>query len=343
MDNPLREKLNLDCFRRYGIEIELNAFDLRNRPVGYENGKLPDGIHYIGNVVQKTSQESVLIHKWGNDHNNNQWILKPDASCGIEVCTPVSKGWYDLKNICKVIDSFALDPKIQADERCSLHVHVEVADLNLDQIASILTWWIKCEPVFMDSVPASRKRNRYCQFIGQADFLDSVEDGFLSTASLIRNLGESKYYSANSYHIHRKKRHSLEFRIMDHTACVNSFVVKNWVRLMLHFVERCVTKGMPISYEENNPWSGYLWLDPVQVFDFLGFMPNQYELSEGLQQTRSWFLQKLLQNTLNTQLTGVMSDVGRSNAWKETVMLSNQIKHELELSEEQIYSDNFRI
>jgi hypothetical protein len=343
MGNPKKEKLNLDYFRRYGIELELNSFDLRNRSIGYENGRLPEGTYYIGNLVQKTIKENVLIHKWGNDHNNDKWIIKPDASCGIEVCTPVCKGWHDLKKVCKVVDNFASDSKILADDRCSLHVHIEVADLSLDQVATIFTWWIKCEPVFMDSVPSSRKRNRYCQFIGLSDFMDNIEYGFVSTQDLLQNLGEYKYYSANSYHIYRQKRDSIEFRIMDHSACKDSLAVKNWTRLLLHFVERCVAKGMPTNYKENNPWSGYQWLDPCQVFEFLGFSPDQYDLSEGLSQTRSWFLSKLLQNTLNTNLPGIMSDKARAKAWQETVFLSSKILHNIENTEEFVYSDNFRI
>lgn len=343
MDNLVVENLNLDCYRRYGVELELNAFDLRNRPIGHENGKLPEGIHYIGNLIKKTLDERVLIHKWGNDHNNDMWIVKPDSSCGLEVCSPVSKGWHDLKRICRVVDAFAADPKVPVDGRCSLHVHVDVSDLSLDQVATILTWWIKCEPVFMDSVPSSRKRNPYCQFIGQSDFLDSVELGFLSTGALLRNLGECKYYSANSYHIYHKKRSSMEFRIMDYTACKDSLAVKNWTRLLLHFIERAVDKGMPAMYQENDPWSGYLWLDPCHVFDFLGFLPNQYNLSDGLLQVRAWFMSQLLHNGLNTGLSGVMSDVGRSRAWEEIRLLSEQIKCETERSEGQIYSDNFRV
>lgn len=343
MDNPLTENLNLDCYRRYGVELELNAFDLRNRPIGHENGKLPEGIHYIGNLIKKTLDERVLIHKWGNDHNNDMWIVKPDSSCGLEVCSPVSKGWHDLKRVCRVVDAFAADPKVLVDSRCSLHIHLDVSDLTTDEVATILTWWIKCEPVFMDSVPSSRKRNHYCQFIGQADFLDQVEDGFLTTTSLLRNLGEYKYYSANSYHIYHKKRNSIEFRIMDYSACKDSLAVKNWTRLLLHFVERAVSKGMPIGYIENDPWSGYCWLDPCHVFEFLGFLPDQYKLSDGLLQTRSWFMSQLLQNAFNTGLPGVMSDKGRARAWDELQLLAQQLKHTVERSELEIYSDNFRV
>lgn len=343
MDNPQKEKLNLDYFRRYGIELELNAFDSRNRPIGYENGRLPEGTHYIGNLVQKTIGENVLVHKWGNDHHNSQWIIKPDASCGIEVCTPVCKGWYDLKKVCKVVEAFSKNPQIISDDRCSLHIHIEVADLSLEKIITIMTWWIKCEAVFLDSVPPSRKRNRYCQCIGLTDFMGDIEKGFMSDSSLLKNLGEYKYYSANLYHIYRKKRQSVEFRIMDHTACKDALCVKNWTRLLLHFVERCIERGMPDDYEEGNSWSGYQWLDPVQVFEFLGFLPNQYDLSKGLLQTRAWFLSQLLKNTTNTNLPGVMSDLARSKAWEETLLLSSQLQHEVEIGEDQLYSDNFRI
>jgi hypothetical protein len=104
-----KENLNLNYVRRFGVEIEINSFDMLNRPM--EDGMLPAGIYYVGNLVQKTSQEKVLIHKWGNDHHNDVWIVKPDGSCGLEVCTPVMKGWNGVLRTCKVIDGFHKDIK----------------------------------------------------------------------------------------------------------------------------------------------------------------------------------------------------------------------------------------
>ena len=55
-------------------------------------------------------------------------------------------------------------------------------------------------------------------------------------------------------------------------------------------------KPFPEAFKEGDPWSGFCWLDPQDVFKVLGFDPTEYELSPGLQQTRNWFMARLQQN-----------------------------------------------
>jgi hypothetical protein len=339
MDN--KESLNLNYIRRFGVELEINSFDGRSRPLGHESGKLPDGIHYVGNLVQEVTKNDVLIHKWSNDHNNRNWIVKPDASCGMEVCTPVMKGWVDLMQLCRVVEAFNNDKKIKVDDRCSLHVHIDVSDLMQRQIASIISWWVKCEPVFMDSVPECRKRNQYCQFLGQTDIFESVEDSLLSDSILINRLGQTKYFTMNTFHYTAEKRKTIEFRIMDAACCKDPYMLKNWIRLLIHFVERAIAKGLPKPYQAGNQWSSYCWLDPYDVFYLLGFMPDQYDLSPGLQQVRRWFVQRLnLQKS--SSLKGILSNQGRRISHEQIENLHKQICVEDQISED-IFDKKFRI
>ena len=338
-----KEILNLDYFRRFGVELEINAFDMLDRPEGFEHDrkKLPSGIHYVGNLVQKITKNIVTIQKWDNNHHNNFWIVKPDGSCGMEVCTPVFKGWKGLMELCRVVDGFKKDVNIKSDHRCSFHVHFDVHDLNDWQMASIISWWVKFEPVFLDSVPSSRKRNHYCQFLGQMDIFNDIEDGFLPPEILFKRIGYCKYYTINTFHYYHKRRKTIEFRIMDSECCLNAWMAKNWVRLLLHFVECAILRGMPKEYEAGNPWSGYCWLDPVDLFEFLGFLPNQCKLSLGLQQVRSWFISRLYSNC-HTDFNGVMSNIGRRIAQKQIAELYDNIPVMIP-SEELIYNENFRI
>ena len=320
---PIKKVCNFNCLRRFGVEIEVNSFDMLNRPIGYEDGRLPEGIHYIGNLIQKITTEKVLIHKWGNDHHNDVWIVKPDASCGMEVCTPVLKGLNGINRIYRVVEGLGQDSKISSDKRCSFHVHVDISDLTDHQLAAIITWWIKSEPVFMDSVPVSRKKNQYCQFIGLTDIFEDVEDKFLTPEYLFKKLGHCKYYSINTFHLVKKNRRTIEFRIMDSACCLNPTMAENWVKLILHFIERAIQQGMPIDYMPNDKWSGYCWLDPIDVFEFLGFMPEQYDLSPILQEVRDWFLSRLRENSKNPDLEGVLSDKGRRIAQEQIEYLSS--------------------
>lgn len=343
MDNA-RDYLSLEYLRRYGAELEVNAFDMRPRPLGWEqdNRKLPEGIYYVANLVKKITDETVLVHKYGNDHYNDSWIVKPDGSCGMEVGTPVLKGWYGLKTACRVVQGFRNDPMINADQRCSCHVHVDVSDMSDTQLASVLSWWVKCEPVFLDAMPRSRKKSQYCQFLGESVIFDDIEDGFYTPEGLFRKLGAVKYYSVNTFHYVKGKRRTIEFRIMDNLCCVNPWTLKNWVRLVIHFVERALARGMPNLYEPGDQWSGYLWLDARDVFDLLGFIPGDYDLSPGLTQVRRWFLGRLNKEGRKTGLCGLMSDEARKYSMAQVDELMTKIdigNH----SDEDTFGDNFRV
>src|SRR5581483_10670413 len=92
--------------RPIGVEIEINSFD------GFSatpQNKSPAGIHYVANLIAETLGEYVEVRDWGSTHwyrTYGHWVLKPDNSCGIEVCSPVTQGWYGLRKICRIIEVF---------------------------------------------------------------------------------------------------------------------------------------------------------------------------------------------------------------------------------------------
>lgn len=292
--------LSFTYARRYGVEMEVNSFDKRDFklfPLNKEIGEKPKGIDEIAYLIKEKLGETVHVKGWQYTNDNNHWEIKPDSSCGMELCSPVSKGWTGLKKICEVAEVIKNDHRISADDRCSLHVHVEMPE-HREIVSKVLYYWIKCESVFLDSVPYNRKTNRYCQCIGMNDFLEHDTD--LKSFDIIKKLGIKKYHSINSYHMLKQNRNTIEFRVAEAAACTNPFLVKNWIRLLLHFVERA-SKANPVeNYKPGNPWTGLCWLDPVDTMKLLGFT-EEYELSKGLKQTRDWFVARLYRNILNPQ------------------------------------------
>lgn len=282
--------LSFNSDRRFGVELEVLAFDGLNRPA---NGNKPAGIDHVAMIVARSTSESCEIRGYEHTNSNDVWVVKPDSSCGMEVCTPIYKGWSGLKRCCEVVAAFGSEPLIQVDNRCSVHVHVEISDLNQEQIAKVVSYWIKCEPVFIDAMPPSRKRNRYCQFMGFNNIVQ--HDMRLSPKDLMSKVGSTKYYSLNLNQYVQNNRKTIEFRIAEANAVKDAFTVKQWVRLIIHFIERAIRSPDIANYREGDPWSGYCWLDPEDVFKFLGFSdnPKQYDLSLGLKQTRDWFLARL--------------------------------------------------
>lgn len=252
--------------RKFGIEIELNSFDKRDfkkNPLG--KNELPEGITTISNLIKSVGFESI-VSDWGYCHNNKFWVCKPDSSCGIEVCSPVLDDFSEVK---KVVEILSKNNKIQADHRCSLHVHLEVLEKD---ISSVLGWWVKCEHLFFDSVPDTRKLNKYCQCIGLIDLSEN-----LSSNDLIYFLGSNKYYSANCFHFLRKNRLSIEFRLAGNDACLDIFYIINWIKLLQHFVE----KSIKINFPDN-----LFWINLIDFFDVFDFSKD----------TKYWFINKILYN-----------------------------------------------
>lgn len=278
------ETLKFLYCRPVGVEIEVNAAN----GVGIcPRDTLPAGIHYIANLIAETLGEYVEVRKGGHTHwykTYGYWVLKPDNSCGIEICSPVFQGWYGLKKVCRIIEVFQNHSSIIADSRCGFHLHADVSDLTEREIGNILRWWIKCEPVFFDSVPDIRKNNCFCRFIGFWDWLDT--EVYISDTDIIETLGVSKYGSVNTFHLLSGLRNTLEFRIGEHTLCKNSFFAKNWIRLLTHFLEMAKCR----------PPESLAWFDVKEVFEFLGFMND---LSPGMKQIRNWFLGRLYYNSIS--------------------------------------------
>jgi hypothetical protein len=214
----------------------------------------------------------VKLEDWHNTHNNQQWVCKPDASCGIEICSPVSENFLEIH---KVIDFLSKDKNIKIDERCSFHVHVDISDLSENELVSVLSWWIKFEHLFFDAMPDCRKMNKYCQCIGIIDLFqhDEIVDN-----KIINKLGATKYLSCNTFHFCKKNRKTIEFRIADHFACLDQNYATNWVLLLTNFISIFSQKEIPKSL---------CWENPSLFLDFLSNIDIEL---------RNWFFYRVKKN-----------------------------------------------
>lgn len=335
----------LDCqfHRRFGVEIELNTLNGVVKKLDEDKGESAYGSDLVASLIHEATRKPVEIHGWHRTDNNGGWIVKPDSSCGIEVCTPVLKGWTGLKSLMKVVEAFAKSNadaskkhRINSDNRCSMHVHVNIADLTKEQLATVIAYYIKCEHVIFDSLPIRRKNNRYCQFIGMTDLFS--HDFNMDPDDLISRVSGVKYYSLNAYHFMKgggftwrnNRRQTIEFRIAENDACLSPFFVKNWVRFLLHFVEVTKNAPYPTKYVAGDPWSSLLFLDTKDVFKVLKF---DQPMSEGLKQMRNWFMGRVLSNGCpirpsSTPLPAFFSSKGRERERAEFIKLCNEMKPE---------------
>lgn len=250
---------------RFGVEIEMDATDGRDlavRPLVY--GEMPAGYERVVRIVNDLGIE-IQHHGWRHNHNNSVWICKPDSSCGIELCTPVMSD-PKMTDLIRVMDAIAADSTLTAGPRCALHIHVDVSDMvdgipeSSASLCAVLAWWVKCEPFMMESVPESRRNNRFCRCIGLTDLFDHDERVVPCLAvSKLRD----KYLSINTHHLVARKRNSIEFRLLEGTK--DSLLAASWVAFVLNFVRRSAAAGIPRDYR---------WASSGEFADLVGAGPH---------------------------------------------------------------------
>jgi hypothetical protein len=341
MDRPIECK----SLRRFGVEIELNTLNGIIKRPDSDAGEIPHGADYVACIVHKASRDKVEISSWDYVHNNDNWVLKHDMSCGLEINTPVFKGWTGLEKLVRVIDVMSKDEKIRANHLCSLHVHVGIGDLELEQLAAVIAYYIKCEHVFFDSVPAQRKNNRYCQLIGMTDWFSTEFD--MNPMDIISGVAQSKYGSINTFHFIRgggfttsnDRRQTIEFRIAENAACLDPYYTKNWIRLLLHFIE--VTKNMeiPYPYKQGKQHTGLAWLDFPEVYRLLKF---DKPLSPGMQQVRQWFMDRIEKNGTEPADSVIWSEAGRAVCRKQFLETNKKLVR-AEKDEDSLYGKKWAV
>jgi len=249
--------------RKFGIELEFS--DKSDR-------------HFLYSVIRKTlPRDEVLITNWQKNVNNKEWICKTDSSCGYEVASPVFRKKTDLYRIEKTVDALKKQ-NAHVTRKCGIHVHIECRDINAYQLARVIKYWIKSEPIILCMFPKYRRTNQYCQpLIMKFDI-----DKRYKPTELIKLCSRSKNNSLNVRGY--KKRGTLEFRMMEGLLRSNDII--NWIVFCLQFYKS--------SYMAENPKD----CAPFSVPEFWDFMNMESLLGETHEIYNSplWFLDRIKRN-----------------------------------------------
>ena len=250
------------------------------RQFGFELEFLCEGVSQprLKESVETVSGERAEIHDHGHQYNNNEWVVKTDSSCGWEVASRVMSSVADLKKAVKVVQAMHR-AGAKVDNRCGLHVHVEVTDFSRDTLATLIQWWVKFERFTCDVLDPSRKNNSYCRPIGE---YFQAERSYDTDQTMYEVNGRRNALNTTHY----DARKTIEFRIAQGTS---DFVnIKNWVRFLLTFVEFAKTAPRPDNVE---------YLLPQEVLTAMGLLGD--ELSNGVIEMRTWLLDSALKHAEN--------------------------------------------
>ena len=302
---PKIEYKRYDSNRCFGVELEVsnnfNKCDLKR-------------------VIKDNSLRKIRVSGWAQSNNNDYWHIKDDSTCGPlgesgehgwEVASFKAKGIDDLLHIGEVADAL-YESGVQVNDHCGLHIHADVSLFSPKRVATLLARWIKIESILEQMVPFRRRRNYHCRFwmrdyrVKEYVYRISSNESIWGSQSFWEamrptNLGIHQndqkrvtlnlvnYALAESTGNNRRK--TVELRLPEGTLNGNDIV--NWVRFFLNFVDESETASFPKN------------LNPIfsleDFFQILGLSHRSkfYILSEGMNCTKSWILDRIMEYGTN--------------------------------------------
>jgi len=289
-------KIQYKCFaskRSFGVEFETSP-----------NISKQD----IKKLIQMVCTREIYVSSWEQSIDNSYWHVKQDSTCGPlshkkqqygwEVCSFKSNGHKNITHIARVAQHLA-NSGLEVNDNCGLHVHAEVKDYDERQVAILLAWWVKIEPIIGLMVPESRINNKHCKMWSKSRKI-SVSNSYSAADlwSIIRptefgphgNAQKKKTLNLVNFGAviagARRGRRTLELRMPDGT--LNGEDVAGWIKLFIHFVSSCRTRKMPKNMRVAKTIDEFL--------EILGLHDKKtfFILSTGLRKTKEWILRRII-------------------------------------------------
>ena len=262
--------------REFGVEMELTA-------------ETRDGSHLTGAMIKEAMRNARVprLNRRAPSYyhsDGTSWDVKTDSSCGYEVASP--KLTLDDDGNCNQLDRAciamaAIQPRV--DQRCGLHVHVDVSDFDWRDFQRLIALWARYEPFFFEMTPPSRRGNTYCSPLRACRWSDVAHAGAQWTRTLraLTATTRQEFQAALSgfprgalnvagFVVNGR----IEFRLQGGTISYEK--IRNWVILLLALVNRAKTPlAPPVGLTINQP-RPELGFGTRYVFTMLGLAPSRW-------------------------------------------------------------------
>jgi hypothetical protein len=279
--------------RCFGIELEVIKSKTLDELV--QVVRLTDSKHHV-----------MGTNHYQQDSGNDYWHVKFDRSCGTkpqeggwEVASYKASGAADLIKLANMGDTLKKNGA-QVNDNCGYHIHVEIADFNTSQAATLMANWMKMERLLIEILPKGRRNNVYCRLLNDLKPVSAVQaknvDTFWSKVRPLSLENSERRVSLNmGNYVHSgASKKTVELRLPEGT--LDSKEIKNWARMFIHFANTCRTMPFPgniTPYQNLKEMLTGLGLHNEEPF---------FILSKGLYETKTWFLERIIKYGTNKVL-----------------------------------------
>lgn len=218
--------------RTFGVELEIVA-------------KRDNAVGFLGRILQQTNEQGLTRQQGLRNYSGSDysvWQVKYDSSVrgpqgsGVEVVSRIlpatDEGFAEVTKACEILQNCSAT----ANRSCGMHVHVDIRDLNLEQLKNVIRAYVFFQNEIDKVLPRSRRNGNYCRYICQSwnreDFLRRLDActsvvqiaHTFPTRGCVLNLQKFRYTG------------TLEFR--QHSGTAEAVKAVTWAKWCVAFVEK---------------------------------------------------------------------------------------------------------
>jgi len=262
-----------------GVEVEL------------ENMK--EASHFVHNGVNRDSDNpyfSFDAETRGIFFGTGYWNVKNDGSLrnnGVEFVTKKIFGKdlaVALNELNEYLAAITVPNSIPSD-RCSVHIHLDVTDLNKNEYARLLIDYAIFENVLFNYCGVHRKENLYCLPFARSDDFKRTLSNILT--SVEKDLDFKKHvngfpkYSALNLKA-TSTYGSLEFRL--HGGTYDIMRVKEWINIIMCLKKNCIGNSANNLHREISRFGISNYLEKVfkNYHQILDYNECESDIIEGI-------------------------------------------------------------
>ena len=213
-----------------------------------------EGMHeasgFASNGIPRRTDVDIEEFTYDSDTNGVQfgtgyWNIKSDGSLregGVEFVTKKLFG-KDLSMALDELDNYLTAntiPNSNPSDRCSIHIHLDVTDLDKNEYARLLIDYAVFENVLFHYCGVDRKENLYCLPFAKSDDFKRTLSNILTSVS--KDIDFRKYVNGFPIYSALNLRAtatygSLEFRL--HGGTYDMMRVKQWINIIMCLKKNC--------------------------------------------------------------------------------------------------------
>tara|TARA_R100001082_G_scaffold106367_1_gene79187 strand:- start:2314 stop:3543 length:1230 start_codon:yes stop_codon:yes gene_type:complete len=255
------------------------------------------------------------------------WNVKSDGSLregGVEFVTKKLFGKdlsLALAELGDYLDANTIPNSIPSD-RCSVHIHLDVTDLDKNEYARLLIDYAIFENVLFNYCGADRKNNIYCLPFAKSDDFRRTLSNILTSVS--KDLDFRKYVNAfpkySALNLRATSTYgSLEFRL--HGGTYDMMRVKQWINIIMCLKKNCRANNAHNLHREISRHGITNYLEKVfgHYHRILNYNECESDIIEGVRLAQDIILYNHMNETS-------MQYFKNNNVLLESVPLSEQIE-----------------